>query len=308
MRTNGKPAVQGEFDEGDGDVTDALTRVGAGGFAIQTRTQFSTAVQLNGPPRDLEAVKKRCLAEARMLGEDAYYSWTVKDKNSPTGVSLIEGPSIDAAMVLARNWGNCGVPIEVAIDAPKHWILAATFVDLETGFNLTRLFRQRKNQKTGKMDDDRALDIAFQIGQSKAHRNVIVKAMPSWLMREFFETAQGVEEAKYKDVGKHTPRAIGAWAKPPYNVTQEMLEKKVGRKAEAWIPRDLALLAAIFRAVKEGVTTVANEFSDEPPPASEPAEKPSEQTEEPAAQQKRDSYGEVEDTQPSAQADAPAGK
>ena len=53
------------------------------------------------------------------------------------------------------------------------WIIYARLMDLETGFAMTRPFQQRKGQKAMKTDDARALDIALQIGVSKAIRNVV---------------------------------------------------------------------------------------------------------------------------------------
>ena len=261
MRTQGKPNLAAVQDLDDGNMSDAGAIVSAGATLMQTKTQYSGAITVQRK-RNRTELLKACKEEARLCGPDFFYRWTVKDKNSPTGKAIVEGVSIDGAMILARNYGNCAVPVELAQDAPQHWILQATFVDLETGFNVTRLFRQRKNQRTFKGDEDRGLDIAFQIGQSKAQRNVVVKAMPVWLLKECFEEASAVEVEKFKDVERFRPRAIEAYK--AFGVTQEQLEKKVGRNAAAWEPRDIAILNSIIRGIKEGSTTIQNEFGDEP--------------------------------------------
>jgi len=269
MRNAGKPDLA-TLDNNDGMNSDAGAIVQSGQAIQQVRTQYSGAITVQ-KPRNRKELLASSLEEARLCGPDFYYRWTVNTKDGP---AIVQGVSIDGAMILARNFGNCGVPVQLNVDAPGHWVLEATFVDLETGFNVTRLFRQRKGQTAGKkMDSDRSQDIAFQIGQSKAQRNVIVKALPIWLLQPCFEAAQAVEEEKYKDVAVHAPKALAAWGKN-HGITQEQLEKKIGRKVAAWTPRDLAVLAAIYRGIKEGSTTLENEFAGEGPaePEAQPAE------------------------------------
>jgi len=259
MRHNGKPQLA--LDDPQAAGSDAGAIVQSGGTLQQTQTAYSTAVQVQKPRAPKRVLAAVC-DEAALCGEGFWYSWSVKDKNSPTGKSLIEGVSIDGAMILARNWGNCAVPIGLEADAPQHWVLSADFVDLETGFNVRRLFRQRKNQKSsGKMDAERSLDIAFQIGQSKAQRNVILKAMPEWLVTQALDAARDSAEGKYKDVKKHAPRFIDRFK--AMGVTEEQLERKLGRKVAYWEPRDLVTLAAIGRAIKDRQTTVEHEFAEE---------------------------------------------
>ena len=60
------------------------------------------------------------------------------------------------------------------------WIIYARLMDLETGFAMTRPFQQRKGQKAMKTDDARALDIALQIGVSKAIRNVVCNGLQTF--------------------------------------------------------------------------------------------------------------------------------
>lgn len=268
MRTQGKPAVyDGQFDDesngnGGNGMSDAGAIVAAGSALMQTRTQYQSAMAVQ-KPRDLKLLKARCMDEAELAGEDFFYSWTVKTKDGKR--ELVEGMSIEGAMILARNFGNCAIPTDLVVDAPQHWVICATFVDFETGFNVPRLFRQRKSQSTGKMDRDRALDIAFQIGQSKAQRNAIDKGMPMWLKKACMGKAQEAAASKYADVPKLAPKAVAKFAS--LGVSQAQLEEKLGVPFEQWKPRDLATLAAILRGVENGETTIDNEFAPEPEPS-----------------------------------------
>lgn len=266
MRTQGKPMVaDGYFDEdeqgGNGAHSDAGAIVMAGSALMQTRTQYQSAMEIRRP-RDMKALKQRAIDEAELAGEDFFYSWTLKSKDGKR--ELVEGMSIEGAMILARNFGNCAIPTELVQDAPQHWVICATFVDFETGFNVPRLFRQRKSQSTGKMDKERALDIAFQIGQSKAQRNAIDKGMPMWLKNAAMRKAKEAAASKYADVATIAPKAVAKFEK--LGVKREQLEQKLEVPFEQWKPTDLATLAAILRAIEAGETSVENEFAPEQAP------------------------------------------
>src|SRR6266853_2553728 len=148
------------------------------------------------------AVKRKTsavLAEIRALaaaaGEAWYYRWPVKSKNddSSSSTKWIEGPSIKLANDLARVYGNCHVDVRV-IENDTSWFFYAMFTDLETGFSMTRPFQQRKNQKSIRGSDDRQRDIAFQIGASKAIRNIVVNALQTYADYGFEEARNSLIE------------------------------------------------------------------------------------------------------------------
>lgn len=274
-RTQGKPSGMNMGAapvpaEGN-PAAEALAALGGAHGMTQTRTQYQTAITVH-VARDLDQVRARVIREATYARDGFFYAWTQNDKNSSTGKSLIEGCSIEGAMILVRNWGNAVCEPDLVDETPTHWLMRATFIDLETGFTAARLFRQRKSQKVGKHDEERGLDIAFQIGQSKAIRNTVVRAVPQWLVDEAMEAARMSAAKRYEDVKTHAARAIKGYA-DTFQVTVEMLERKLGKKRADWIPADLVLLQSIFRAMKEGMTSVGQEFSSdeakegEPPPA-----------------------------------------
>ena len=215
----------------------------------QVRTPFTTAVTVQ-KPREIFDIKRRCEQEAALAGDSFYYAWTVKGEK---GSSLIEGPSVDLAHAAVRNWGNCGVMVDVE-ERADNYIFTATFVDLETGFNLQRAFRQRKSQKMSKkMDDARQEDIVFQIGQSKAIRNVVVNALPSWLIDGMLEKSKEniVAKIEKKGIAQARQDTIAFFQK--YGVGVERVEHKIQKKSTAWTVEDLALLYGAIKTLTEGV-------------------------------------------------------
>lgn len=166
--------------------------VAAGGTMMQTRSAFNTAVSVQ-EPRSLGKVERRLLDEAKIAGEEFYYGWGA-------GGNRIEGPSKELAFAAARCYGNCAVdalPVQNLGDA---WVFTAAFIDLETGFTMTRQFRQSKKwQVKGKMDNERKDDIRFQIGQSKAARNAIINSLPSSLINRAMEAAKSGVKSRLED-------------------------------------------------------------------------------------------------------------
>jgi hypothetical protein len=230
---------------------------------IKTQTEYQTAITVT-KPRDLKDVERRVLAEAEQMGTDFVYAWRVNTKDKKLdegdGKTTIEGLSIDGAMVLARNWGNCATPVRLEQESATHFLIRADFIDLETGFSFPRMYRQRKSGGPGGgIDRDRAEDIAFQIGQSKAQRNVVDKALPFWLRDRAIKAAKNSAAKKYTNVKEWAPKVIGSFAKT-FKVEEKHLVKRIGRPVEQWTPWDILTLDILYRTLKDGETTLADEF------------------------------------------------
>jgi len=104
-----------------------------------------------------------------------------------------------------RCWGNCAVDQQPVIETPTSYIFSAVFIDLEAGTSLSRQFRQSRSWRVyGRMDEFRKEDVRFQIGQSKATRNVIISALPRWLIDQGLERAKaGVMKKLDSYIAKH---------------------------------------------------------------------------------------------------------
>lgn len=206
--------------------------------------------------RDEHTVFMKLKALAAAAGDDWYYRWPVRDRKKGT-VEYVEGPSIKLANDLARIYGNSETDIRV-VDAGSHWVFYARFIDLESGFALTRPFQQRKSAATMGDDAERKLDMAFQIGVSKAERNVITNALRSY-------ADYAVAEAKASLVDR-----IGGDIERYRNATVERIQQRgvelarveavVGRAARDWLAPDIAKIIAMMTAVMDGMATLDETF------------------------------------------------
>jgi len=239
------------------ETAEALVREGKVLQRIETPYQTAISVQ---KPRDFDQFVEKVKKEASYAGESFYYRWPVKKDGKVTG--YVEGGSIGMAACLARNYGNCVINPSISDENSREWEFAADFIDLETGFTMRRLFRQRKAQNIGKKyDEARSEDMVFQIGQSKAVRNVILKSMPEWLVDECMEEAKNQELKKIQSMG----------LVPAREKTLQILQQKYGvdperviaifgyEKVEQIGAEQLVELKGMIQALKEKYNT-ANEL------------------------------------------------
>jgi hypothetical protein len=201
--------------------------------------------------RDERVVLSKIREIAAVAGQDFYYRFPVRNRKE-NRTDYIEGPSIKCANELVRIYGNCEVDCR-AQDLGSATLFHARFIDLESGFALTRPFQQRKSAaKLGGNDDERREDMAFQIGASKAIRNVVVNAL-----RTYADYA--VEEAKAALVDK-IGRDLPGWRDRTIDrisarIDLPRVEAVIGRRAKDWLAPDVARVIAMGKAVEDGMAS-----------------------------------------------------
>ena len=199
--------------------------------------------------RDEASILRRIKVLASAAGTDWYYRFPVKDKGK---TSWIEGPSIKLANDLARLYGNCEVDCR-AQDFGSTVLFHARFVDLESGYALTRPFQQRKGaSKLGGSDEGRRDDITFQIGASKAIRNVVVNALQTFADFAFEEAKEALVGKIGSDIEKWRTRTV---ERVGTKVDLKRVEAVVGRTAEKWLAPDIARIIAMGKACEDGMAS-----------------------------------------------------
>lgn len=230
------------------------------GKALQKAgTAFVTAVSVQRP-RNLDKIVAAMENEAKYAGAKFWYKL-------PFGGG-IEGPSIGLAVSLAREWGNCAVTMDVQ-ETEEAFFFTGRFIDLEKGYQLERAFRQRKNPNLGKFDGERTQDIAFQIGQSKTIRNVILNSVPRWLVERTIEAAKaavaaGITPEKLITERKKVVEAFGA-----KGVSLDRIVAKIGKGMTEWTAFDIADLRGDYEALKSGEASIEEVFPAAAPKAPE---------------------------------------
>lgn len=206
--------------------------------------------------RDEARVFQRLKASAAYAGTDFFYRFPVKNRRE-NRTDWIEGPSITLANELVRIYGNCETDVRV-VDNGESWTFYARFIDLESGFSMTRPFQQRKSGgKIGGSDDDRRLDIAFQIGTSKAIRNVVVNSLQIFADYAFHEARNALVERIGKDLEGYRQRTATKLANM---VALDRVEAVVGRPVKDWLAPDIARIIAMATSVADGMSSLDDTF------------------------------------------------
>jgi hypothetical protein len=236
------------------------------GAGIRVVGAQQVAVKRN--ERDILAALKTAAAAA---GEEWYYRWPVTNRRTKK-TDWVEGGSIKLANEVARRYGNNEIETRV-VDLGDSWLIYARFTDYETGYSLTRPFQQRKSQRVmgeraSAEDADRARDIAFQIGVSKAIRNVTLNALQSFCDFAFEEAMNSLVEK----IGKNLP----SWREKTIDRTAARVDIKraeavIGRPASEWLAPDVARVIAMMKAVQDGMASLDETFPPLAAPETPPA-------------------------------------
>jgi hypothetical protein len=202
--------------------------------------------------RQLPDVLRDVQALGQAAGSDFYYRIPFKDRSGgEEKTTWVEGPSIDCAMATASRYGNCIVKAAVTSETQDAWTFTARFVDLETGFTVERAFQQRKGQSSGMKDKSRQLDIVFQIGQSKAIRNVIVAAIPTVVNAAYAAAKDSVLSRVERD-----PEKFRSWltaTAESMGIAVRRIERALATSYDRWTPSQMARTYADLKAVKDGM-------------------------------------------------------
>lgn len=149
-------------------------------------------------PRDEKRVFQGAIAELEMnpdAAEDQYYSIPYKEKRGEKEITVqVEGLSIQAAMALARRWGNNANGARIADEREDRVIVQGMFFDYETNVLTMRdmsvsKWLKKRDGSMMRLKADR-LNMAILAGQSKAVRNAILATVPTYLKDAYFATAK----------------------------------------------------------------------------------------------------------------------
>lgn len=206
--------------------------------------------------RDEGKVLQRIRTLAHAAGDAWYYRIPFKDRKTGK-TTYVEGPSIKLANDVARLYGNCDVDEWVSGEGLDYWEFTARFIDLESGYSLTRVFRQRKNAASVGNDQARNAEIGFAIGASKAIRNAVTNALQTFADYAYEEARNALVTQVGRDIErwrKEVSERIGAL------VDIKRVEAVIGRSVKEWLAPDIAAVAAMGKSIKDGMASVDDTF------------------------------------------------
>lgn len=241
--------------EDEGGVPATMTQVESSRAMQEIQAAVISAKRF---PRDTIQAHRRIMdaCKRKSLAEQAMYAY-------PRGGQTVTGPSIRMAEVLAQNWGNLSTGITELEQTPAESVMMAYCVDLETNYRKAVVFNVKNERHTKKgvtrLTDPRDIyENNFNLG-SRRLRACILAVIPGDIIEEAITTC---EKTLAGDKSEPLADRIRKMAKAfeSVGVGQEMLEKKVGKKLDAFLAVEVVNMGKIYKSLFDGMTKIPDWF------------------------------------------------
>ena len=214
-------------------------------------------------PRDIEKCRANILALAAMDDTIAYNCFYHLERNDKDGnKSVIEGPSIRLAEIIAASWKNLRIAARIIGNDGKTITAQGVCHDLET--NVAYSVETKRSILTSK-GYTYSQDMQVVVGNAAAAialRNAICKVVPAVLINSCIKSIQqkALEHIKQQGVGSQWTQWLG-FMQGTYKLAEKDILDYLGRKDGSEVTaKDIQKLAGAYNAIKEGTTTVEEAF------------------------------------------------
>lgn len=211
-------------------------------------------------PRDEIRARKKIIdaAKHQTLAENASYCYT-------RGGQTVTGPSIRAAETLAKYWGNISYGTkELSQDLKNHTSEMLAYAwDLETNTRVEKVFQVAhiRERNKGNITLTGSRDI-YELTANQGARRLracILEVLPSDIVEDFIkECDKTLEGSNDKPFKERLQAMIEAFE--TIGVTQDLIEKRLGCKADAIIPKQLVELRKIYVSIKDNFKGIEDYF------------------------------------------------
>lgn len=214
-------------------------------------------------PRDIEKCRANILALAAMddtIAYNCFYHLERKDKDG--NKSVIEGPSIRLAEIIAASWKNLRIAARIIGNDGKTITAQGVCHDLET--NVAYSVETKRSILTSK-GYTYSQDMQVVVGNAAAAialRNAICKVVPAVLINSCIKSIQqkALEHIKKNGVSSEWLNCLGYMQKY-YKLTEKEILDYIGRKSSADVTaEDIQKLGGVCNAINEKTTTVEEVF------------------------------------------------
>lgn len=250
----------------------AVVVLGAGERALATEVDRQVATA-KAYPRNVTQSLERARDMACITPEVAascYYHLRRKGKGgNPT---IIEGPSIRVAEIIMSTWGNVRAQATVIEEAERHITARGTAWDMET--NVAAQVDVRRNiwGKRGRYSQD-MIAVTAQAATSIALRNALLRVVPRVYVDQLVTEAKKVAAGDAKSLASRWQDCARTFL--GMGVTDEELYTYLGISgAEQVTTSHLGHLGGLYTALRDGETTIEEEFRQTPEPEAAPASDP----------------------------------
>jgi hypothetical protein len=240
--------------------------------ALETMLRTEHLVQVRTAhdfPRSLSQFHAQVLSMIRLDQTTAASCfWTLPGRRQKDGgrSEPMSGASIRLAELCLAAWGNVSVDAQVIEENDREVVALGVAIDLQTNVRVRSRVARRIVDREGRRYSDDMIIVTANAAASIAMRNAIFRIIPKVLVDPLVAVAKKVAAGDAKTLKESRQRAVAAFVK--LGVSAERLLAKLERPGLDDIDLDdLADLHGLLTAIKDGETTVAQEFSTAPPAA-----------------------------------------
>lgn len=210
-------------------------------------------------PRNLAKVKRTMLAMATMdldTAESCNYYLERQGK-------AIEGPSVRMAEIATACYGNIRAGGRVVSNDGKVITGQGVCHDLENNVYVALEVQRRITDKNNRLYSEDMQVVTGNAAVAIAFRNAVFKVVPKALIQPVADQAKAVARGEFKTLGERRTRALYKFSK--IGVTEQRIIEALGkRNAEEIDVQDVEKLFGMFTAIKEGTTTIEEQFKPAP--------------------------------------------
>ncbi len=213
-------------------------------------------------PRDQNAAYMSIIEACKrpFLAEQSMYAY-------PRGGSLVKGPSIRLAEMLAQNWGNLDCGVKEISQSNGVSVAEAYAIDLQTNTRITKVFHvpHKRDTKKGSIKLTDARDIYELVANQGARRlrACILGIIPGDVIEAAVERCSRTLESSDVPITEQIRKMVVAFDE--IGVKVEHLEKRLGHNLDATIPQEIVTLKSIYKSIKDGMAG-REDFFDFPAP------------------------------------------
>ena len=189
--------------------------------------------------------------QRKSLAERAMYEY-------PRGGTKVTGPSIRLAEAMAQNWGNIDFGIiELEQNNGESQVMAYAW-DLETNTRQTKIFNvpHVRGTKKGNVPLTDPRDIYEMVANQGARRlrACILGVIPGDVIDAAVEQCKKtMTEGNEKPLIDRIREGVKLFEEK-FSVSQQMLEKYIGCKCEAFSENDMVRLNNVYRSLRDGMS------------------------------------------------------
>ncbi|TVM31205.1 hypothetical protein [Oceanidesulfovibrio marinus] len=201
------------------------------------------------------SIQKAC--KRRSLAERATYAYR-------RGGTMVTGPSVRLAEVLAAHWGNITYGFREVSRKRDSVEVEAFAWDLQTNTRVTRSFTVKlvRDTKQGAQELTAERD-KYELVASMAQRRVravLLELIPGDIVEDALDMCQQTLQAEFNNNPEEAKRKL-ILAFDELGVTLEMLEEYLSHSIKALQPAELVRLREVYRAIKDGVAPISEFFT-----------------------------------------------